>query len=61
MTAHDWQDPEAPEGDATEQSQPVDPDDVEDDVTGELPREADEADALEQTRTVPTAEDDYRG
>lgn len=62
MTAHDWQDPEAPEADATEQSLLVDPDE-DDEGTGEalsaLPDEADEGDAVEQSQSVP-GQDEYR-
>lgn len=60
MTADHWHDPEAPAGDAAEQSLPADPDETPDEVTDELPPEAAEADALDQKHTVPTPEEDYR-
>lgn len=63
MTGHDWQDPEAPEADATEQSLPIDPDEDEDQggsgAMNVLPDDADEGDAVEQSQTVPP-EDEYR-
>lgn len=63
MTGQDWQDPEAPEADAAEQSLPIDPDEDEDTggqgAMNVLPGDADEGDAVEQSQTVP-GEDEYR-
>lgn len=61
MTGHDWQDPEAPEADATEQSVSIDPDEDDAPETGprSLPDDADEGDAVEQSQSVP-GEDEYR-
>ena len=61
MTGHDWQDPEAPEADATEQSVSIDPDEDDAPETGltALPDDADEGDAVEQAQAVP-GEDEYR-
>jgi hypothetical protein len=55
-------DPEGPLPDVIEQSQDVSPGPGDNDrgSPGELPLEADPADAAEQAREVDTGEDDYR-
>jgi hypothetical protein len=55
-------DPEVPEADALEQSQPVVPEPSGSAVAPmpNLPLEADEADVLDQAREVPVEDDDWR-
>lgn len=52
--------PEVPEADALEQQDVVGDEDLDDELPGEPPLDADPADVSEQRRSVPLSEEEYR-